>query len=151
MNKGQIAILGLGAVSLALGGVLYWTANHAWYERVTDVTEITVRGQTVSVTGYDGIDSPTSPLRIRGCFRLDVADLPAMEPAPEATPLIEPPWFECFDAGQLTADLASGAATAHAIADETPVAERDGDFAIIRYIAVYPDGRAYLWRQRNEV
>ena len=151
MNGGRLVIIGLLGFSLRFGGVMYYNASFAFYEEIESVTEIEVRGQSVAVTNYLGIDAPTSPLKIRGCFTLDPQSLPEMETAAEATPLVPPPWFECFDAGQLTRDLEAGRATAHAIQDNTPIAERDGDFAIITYIAVYPDGRAFLWRQRNEV
>ncbi|MEL6583933.1 MAG: DUF6446 family protein [Pseudomonadota bacterium] len=151
MNAGRVVIVGLGLLGAIAGGVLYYTANYAWYERVTGLTSLDVRGTSVAISDYDGIDSTTSPLKIRGCLRLDPAELPVMEPAPEATPLVPPPWFDCFDAGTLTEDLAAGRAVAHAIADNTPPEEYHRDFAIITYLAVYPDGRAFLWRQRNEV
>ena len=94
------------------------------------------------IAGYDGIDAATSPLKLRGCFRIDPAAVAALAPAPQATPLTPPFWFRCFDAGRLTADLASGAARAYDIATDQP----EG-FDLM--LAVYPDGRGYAWRQRN--
>ena len=62
------------------------------------------------------------------------------EPAADATPLTPPFWFRCFDTGRLSADLASGAAHAYALGRESPAG-----FDLM--LAVYPDGRGYLWRQ----
>lgn len=151
MTPARFIIIAMLTFSVLMGAVLYYTANYAFYDEVAGVSEIEIRGDLVPVRDYVGIDAPTSPLKIRGCFRIDLSDLPAMEPAPEATPLIPPPWFDCFDAGQLSRDLTDGRAVAYAVKDNTPPEEYDRDFAIITYIAVYPDGRAYLWRQRNKV
>ncbi|MBB5516291.1 hypothetical protein FHS89_002317 [Rubricella aquisinus] len=148
MTRAQIVIVVLVAFALTLGGVLYYTTVYAYYERVSLVSSIEVQGRTIPVASYEGIDSPTSPLKIRGCFRVDPDTFDGMTPATDATPLIPPDWFDCFDAGALTADIASGAATAFVAQDNTP--EADLDFRIQTYVAVYPDGRAYLWRQRNE-
>ena len=65
------------------------------------------------------------------------------ETFPQPTPLIGPRWFSCFDAGTLSADLASGAAKAYL---SQPEIRPDVD----RVIAVYPDGRAYGWHQLND-
>ena len=94
------------------------------------------------VAGYDGIDAASSPLKLRGCFRIDPAAVAAPTPAPQATPLVAPFWFRCFDAGRLTADLAAGAASAYDIAPDPPPG-----FDLM--LAIYPDGRGYLWRQLN--
>ena len=62
---------------------------------------------------------------------------------PDATPLVAPFWFRCFDAGRLTADLATGAAAAYAVARDAPPG-----FDLM--LAAYPDGRGYLWRQLGD-
>lgn len=148
MTRSQGVIVALLSFSLALGGILYYTTVYAYYERVSLISAIPVQGKTIPVASYDGIDSATSPLKIRGCFRVDPATFNGLTPATDATPLIPPDWFDCFDAGALTDDITSGAATAYIASDETP--EADLDFRIQTYVAVYPDGRAFLWRQRNE-
>ena len=100
------------------------------------------RRRAVPVAGYDGIDAASSPLKLRGCFRLDPAAAAALAPAPDATPLNAPFWFRCFDAGRLTADLAAGAARPTHSPTTRPRAST-------LMLAVYPDGRGYLWRQLN--
>nr|WP_245243052.1 DUF6446 family protein [Pararhodobacter sp. SW119] len=94
----------------------------------------------LAVTDFRGIDSDSSPLRRRACFRLHAAEGLIEHPAPE--PLNAPRWFDCFDAAAIGGDLAQGRATAYLV---------EGDFAwgFDRVMAVYPDGAAYLWNQMN--
>lgn len=119
---------------------LVWAQFFAFYHRVEGVEALTVAGTRVPVTAYEGIDSDSSPLKLRGCMRLDPAAVADLPPAPEATPLVAPFWFGCFDAGELTGDLERGAARAVAVA-------RDEPEGFDEMLAVYPDGRAFLWRQ----
>lgn len=126
-------------LALFVAGLIY-TQFFAYYTRQRDVTELTIAGAQVPVAGYDGIDATSSPLKLRACFTIDAAAVASLPLAPDATPLTPPFWFGCFDTGALTADLASGAATAHMLAADTPPG-----FDMI--IAVYPDGRGFLWRQ----
>ena len=136
--------LGLLAFCVVFGGGLYYAQTQAYYETVRDVTEVSTSVGTIPVAGYEGIDAPSSPLKLRACFEVEPELLAGLPAAPAAKPLVPPDWFTCFDAGGLTADLSSGAAVAHEVADETP--EGSG-YRIARYIAVYPDGRAFMWRQ----
>jgi len=82
-------------------------------------------------------------LKLRGCFRIDPAAVAGLPPAADATPLAAPFWFRCFQARQLTEDLADGTATGYRIAADTPPG-----FDLM--LAVYPDARGYLWRQLND-
>lgn len=140
--RGRTLVLGfLGFVAVFAAG-LVWTQFFAYYQRQRGVAALTIAGEAVPVADYEGLDSASSPLKLRGCLKIDpgwVARL-APPPAPQATPLNPPFWFRCFDAGGLAADLASGAARAYAIGAGQP----EGFDAMI---AVYPDGRGYLWRQ----
>jgi hypothetical protein len=112
----------------------------AYYERIRGVETLTIAGEAVPIEDYVGIDAASSPLKLRGCFRIDPALVAGLPEAGSATPLTPPPWFRCFDARSLSDDLASGAAHAFRIGRETP----EG-FDLL--IAVYPDGRGFLWRQ----
>jgi hypothetical protein len=131
----------LGLLAVFAAG-LVWTQFFAFYHREQDVRALEIAGETVPVAGYDGIDATSSPLKLRGCFRIDPAAAADLPPAPEATPLTAPFWFRCFDAGRLTDDLAAGLARAYDIGRNQP----DG---FDRMLAVYPDGRGYVWRQLN--
>ena len=141
--KGRTLVITF-AVFLALFLVaLAWFQFYAFYERQQGVGALTIAGEVVPIADYDGIDSVSSPLKLRGCFRIDPAMVAGAAPAPGATPLNAPFWFRCFRAGEITRDLGAGAATAYMIAEDEP----DG-FDLM--LAVYPDGRGYVWRQLNE-
>ncbi len=143
--RGRTLVLGfLVFVAVFVAG-LVWTQFFAYYERQRGVGALTIAGETVPVADYDGVEATSSPLKLRGCLVIDPATVArlAPPPAPRATPLNPPFWFRCFDAGRLTADLASGAAQAYDIGHDLP----EG-FDLV--LAVYPDGRGYVWRQLNE-
>lgn len=128
-------------LAIFAAGLIY-TQFFAFYERQKGVGALRIAGEVVPIADYDGIDSSSSPLKLRGCFRIDPAAVATLAPATDATPLTPPFWFRCFDTAALTADLASGVATAYALT-------RDDPKGFDQMIAVYPDGRGYLWRQLN--
>ena len=139
-RTGRAVLVGMALALVVFAAALWWFQTRAWYSEVTGVETVTVGGREVPVTDWRGIDAASSPIKLRACFRVEpgaLADAPVAE-AP--TPLIAPEWFDCFDAGALTAALAAGEARAvHAAAEEFEATER--------LIAVFPDGRAYMWRQ----
>ncbi|WP_316012858.1 DUF6446 family protein [Roseobacter sp. HKCCA0434] len=133
------------AVIFGIG--MYYAQLYAFYEE-TEADSITVAGREVAVSDWRGIDADTSPNKLRACLTVDPADFADAPPAPNPQPLVAPGWFDCFDARAIAADLDSGAATAYLLADET---QADAvDYEILRMIAVYPDGRAFLWRHYRE-
>lgn len=135
-------IVGIGAV---FGIGLWYAQQISYYEPVSGLESVTVNGQVFAVSAYEGTDGRTSPLKLRGCFRLDDPEgaLAAGEPAPDAIPLTTPNWIECFDEKAILADLRAGRATGiMAGLDE-------GDGADL-YMAIYPDGRGYSWRVAND-
>ncbi len=141
MNGRRLVLVFLGFLLLFVAA-LVWFQFFAFYERHHDVVALPVPGKSIAISDYDGIDATSSPLKLRGCFRIDPVSVVSLPVAPDATPLVAPFWFGCFDARALTRDIAAGKATAHLVARDTP----DG-FDMM--IAVYPDGRGYLWRQLN--
>lgn len=134
-------ILGFVAALVVFSVALWYFQTRYWYDRVEGLTEIEVNGVAMPVSDYRGIDSAASPLKLRACFRQDWPQSAASDA--NATPLVAPGWFDCFDAGQITADLAARRAQALKIAEDDPS-------GFDTYVARYPDGRAYLWRQLNE-
>ncbi|MEM6308196.1 MAG: DUF6446 family protein, partial [Pseudomonadota bacterium] len=54
-----------------------------------------------------------------------------------------PNWFDCFDASQIGADLEQGTATAF-------TGVRNYEYGIDRVVAIYPDGRGFIWHQIND-
>ena len=141
--SGKRLVSGLLVFVALFAAALIWFQFFAFYHRSQGVDALPAPGGPVPVAGYDGIDATSSPLKLRGCFRVDPAALAALPAETGATPLVAPFWFRCFDAGALTRDLASGAATARRLEHDTPPG-----FDLV--VAVYPDGRGYLWRQLTE-
>jgi hypothetical protein len=141
--SGKRLVSGFLVFLAVFAAALIWFQFFAYYERQRGLDALPVPGAPVPVSGYDGIDASSSPLKLRGCFRVDPAAVAGLPAAEGATPLVAPFWFRCFDAGRLTRDLASGAATARLLAHDAPAG-----FDLM--LAVYPDGRGYLWRQLAE-
>ncbi len=131
------------AVAVAMGIGLWYSINSAYYYDVTDITEMQVEGVAVSVRDYRGIDADTSPLKIRACFNLDRPFVIDTTYQDAAVPLTPPSGFDCFDARKIGADLKSGIATAI-------LSQANAPYGFNTFIANYPDGRAFLWRQIND-
>ena len=119
MNGRRLVLVFLAFLAL-FAVALVWFQEFAYYERQHGVGALTIAGQSVPVAGYDGIDAASSPLKLRGCFRIDPAAVATLAPATDATPLNAPFWFRCFRAGALTGDLAAGTARAYRIAADAP-------------------------------
>lgn len=82
----------------------------------------------------------------QGCFRTPMSLALLTETFrlyPQAAPAGAPGWFGCFDAAQLGADLQTGAAVAF-------LSEHNLHPGVDRVVAIYPDGRAYVWQQPND-
>lgn len=137
------------------GAAIYYLQVYAYYQPVAASAPAAAihlapaaggPSDAMLVSDFQGIDADSSPLRFRGCFVTPMTLAMLTETykiyaAP--TPLIAPKWFECFDAGQITQDLASGTAVAF-------LSDKDIHPGIDRVVAVYADGRAYAWQQLNE-
>jgi hypothetical protein len=139
MSGRRLVIAFLVFVAVFAAALVYFQV-FAFYERTEGPGDLDLG---VPVADWQGIDAGSSPLKLRACFETDPEAAAGLEPAPDATPLTPPFWFGCFDARDLTADLDAGRASAYAVARDQP----EG-FDLL--LAVYPDGRAYLWRQLNE-
>jgi hypothetical protein len=61
----------------------------------------------------------------------------------DAVPLLAPKWFDCFNAATIGQDLETGAAVAF-------MGARNFEYGIDRVVAIYPDGRGYMWHQIND-
>ncbi|GGA23134.1 hypothetical protein GCM10011498_24950 [Amylibacter cionae] len=141
--NGKLMVTGIVGVALAMGVGLWYSQTYAYYERVDGLEEITAYGDAFPVSNYRGITADTSPLKLRACFDVDWDYVQSDTYKDAATPLQAPGWFDCFDAQTLTTDIASGEAV-------VLQAERNQPFGFSRFIAQYPDGRAFMWRQMNE-
>jgi hypothetical protein len=140
--NGRTLMIGLLALAVIFGAGLWYAQVYAYYERVDGLAAVRIGGRDVAVSDYRGVDADTSPLKMRGCFRLDPAAV-AAPPAPAPTPLIAPGWFDCFDAGAIGEALERGEARA-------VIAQADDAPGFDRIVAIFPDGRAYQWRQASD-
>jgi hypothetical protein len=116
--------------SLVLGVGMYYLQNYHWYEEVSMDAGTGVEIQMTPVVGgapetiiaddFQGIDASSSPLRFRGCFN---------------TPMSIAMLSETYE-----------------IEDRAVPLTAPGWFAdgVDRVIAVYPDGRAFVWHQLND-
>ncbi|MEX2520699.1 MAG: DUF6446 family protein [Paracoccaceae bacterium] len=141
--NGRILVVGMALFALLFGLALWWFQTRGYYETVTGVTSVTIAGVSVPVTGYEGIDADTSPLKMRGCFHAEAAEAIEGPEATEPEPLVAPGWFSCFDAERIEADIDAGAARA-------VLAEFNQPYGFDRIVAAYPDGRAFQWRRINK-
>ena len=146
--NGKLLVSVFVAAAALFGAALWYFQIYAHYEQVSGLEAITVQDRRIAVADYRGIDAATSPNKLRGCFTVDPAAFDGVVLAENPDPLVAPPWFDCFDAEAIAGDLASGRATAYLAADETP--EAAAEYEVVRIIAVYPDGRAFMWRHYRE-
>lgn len=137
---GRIVGLGILGTAALAGALMWWLQVYAFYDPVTAV-EMPLDGQVaLPARDFTGIDSRSSPIRYRACFR--TVPTAAGLPYPGAEPLVAPFWFDCFDAEDIGAALASGEARA-------VLSIRDVHPGVDRVVALFADGRAYAWQQFN--
>ncbi len=147
MNGKIVMSVFLGA-ALIFGGALYYFQVYAYYQPMEKVSSISVGDTEIAVGFFQGIDSDTSPNKLRACFEVDPEAFEGQALAENPEPLTPPSWFDCFDAEAMSADIEAGRAKVYLAEDETP--ESAVGYEILRFVAVYPDGRAYLWRHYRE-
>lgn len=151
--KGKVLMGGMLGFAAAFGGALWYFQTIAYYtvETPEDYTmRLTLVGdgglQPVVADDFTVLTAETSPLKFRACFRV-ANSLPMLTETyriyDDPTPLNPPSFFDCFDSGQLTEDLAEGRAVAF-------LAQQDIAKGVDRVVAVYPDGRAFAWHQLNK-
>lgn len=139
LHSGNFVVTGLIGFALIFGMAFWWFQQHAFLEE-TWAEDVVIAGQAYPVTEWEGVRSDSSPLKLRACFLLQ-ADVTA-PPALDAEPLVGPGWFKCFNAKTIGDALARDYARAY-------VAAVDDPFGFDRIVAIFPGGRAYMWRQLN--
>ncbi len=145
---GSIVLMG------AIAGVaMYWLQVYAFYEEASFVPGQEIRltlieggqAEPIIAEGVTGIDSESSPIRFRACFRTPMTQAMLTETYKiydNAVPNVAPGWFECFDAEAIGAALEKGEAIAF-------LSEANIHPGVDRVVAVFPDGRAFAWQQLN--
>ncbi len=152
LNSGKIFGIFIVVTSLIFAGALYYTQVYAYYEDVSETTELgmvnltTGAHETMRVSSLVATDGTSSPIKFRACFTTPSSQAmltETFEIYENATPLTAPPWFDCFDAEMIGKAIERGEAIA--FLDTKNI--HDG---VDRVIAVFADGRAYAWNQLNE-
>ena len=115
----------------------------AEYPASLEVTGADGAQVALPVKSYRAIHSVSTPIGNRACFITDATVLATAQPYAKPTPISAPRWFDCFDYAALTEDLEAGRAQAYLV-------QKDVAPKIDSVLAVYPDGRAFAWRQTNE-
>lgn len=138
--------------ALAAGIAMYYLQVYAFYDEVpvedgsVALTSLaTGTPEEILFENFTGIDSDSSPVRYRACFdtALSLALLTETYVINDAAePLVAPDWFDCFDAAQIGADLENGTAIAF-------MGTENITYGIDRVVAIYPDGRGFVWHQIN--
>lgn len=150
MTSGRLVVIAIIGITFLFGIGVWYASTRAYYERLDNV-EIALQrpdGTLVplEIAGAEGIDAYTSPLRFRACFRVEPDSVTTLTaeamPYDDATPLLAPGWFGCFDADAIGEAIAAGAAQA-------VLGVRNISQGVDRVVALYPDGRGYAWNQLN--
>jgi hypothetical protein len=150
MTSGRLTVIAIVGITILFGIGVWYASTRAYYERLESV-EITLQrpdGTLVPlvIAVAEGIDAYTSPLRFRACFRVEpetTASLTAEAmPYDDATPLLAPGWFDCFDADAIGEAIEAGEARA-------VLGVRNISDGVDRVVALFPDGRGYAWNQLN--
>lgn len=132
---------------------MYVLQVYAFYEELPP-DEVSIRltlvatgeVEEITVTGMKAIDGSSSPLRFRACFETPHSQAMLTETFqvhPNPVPLTGPSWFDCYDAAAIGRALEEEQAIAYLGEAEI----RDG---VDRVVAIFDDGRAYVWHQLNE-
>jgi hypothetical protein len=151
--SGKIVSLGILLCALIAGAALYYLQVFGFYRDVSDRIEgvelVLAGGEArapIAASDIAAIDADSSPIRFRACFTTDesLSDLAArFEPAPGIDPRIAPGWFECFDAEAIAADLEAGRG-------QTFLGQKNVEFGVDRIVAVFDDGRGFIWHELND-
>lgn len=141
--RGRFLLLPAGLALAAFTGILVYFQFYAFYGEL-EQEPLTIMGAEYPVTGWQGIDASSSPLKKRVCLTLtpDTAKAIADDQFElvNGEPLVAPDWFECFDAKQIARDLEARRAQLYMIGSS--------DFqGVEEMLALYPDGRGFMWRQ----
>ncbi|MEM6587185.1 MAG: DUF6446 family protein [Pseudomonadota bacterium] len=146
-----LSIVILGAALIAGVGMYYLQVYHFYEEVVPTGEDVRLtslasgEAELVPYDAFEAIDANSSPIRYRACFETTLpqdALAGGYEPYADAEPRVAPGWFDCFDADVIGAALKDGTARAF-------LGQRDVIYGIDRVVAVFDDGRGYVWHQIN--
>lgn len=148
-------LLGIIIIMTALiaGVALYVFQVYAFYEPVKATGNADVQmtllasdqPEPILYDNFEAIDADSSPIRYRACFTTSMSQpllTETYKAYDKAVPNVAPGWFDCFNADEIGAALASGRALAF-------LGTENIHYGIDRVVAVMPDGRGFAWHQIN--
>ncbi|MEM7743127.1 MAG: DUF6446 family protein [Pseudomonadota bacterium] len=144
--KGRTFLIGSALLLAAFTVGLWYTQFYAWYEELPQ-QPLFIADREVAVESWQAIDGASSPLKLRICVTVTpetatrLANI--LEVSEPGDPLVPPDWFDCFNAKEISRDMEAGRATFHILGPSS----FDG---VMDVMALYPDGRAFLWRELDE-
>ena len=140
--NGRIFSISLIVFCAIFGGALFYFQVFAFYKKVDTLSHIEVNGNSIPVKNYEGIESASSALKLRGCFEVDPSVFSDQQLAENPTPLAAPFWFKCFDYEYLHNQIVKGYPKVY-------LAQKNEYDGIDRLVLVFDNGKAYQWRQLN--
>ena len=155
MSSGKIFAGAIVIAAVLAGAAMYYLQVYAYFQEVSSdspdaeirLTSLTSElPEIILVENFRGIDATSSPLRFRACFDTPHSQAMLTETfvtVAEAIPLVGPGWFECYDAVEIGEALERGDAIGF-------LGQKDIVDGIDRVVAVFPDGRGFVWHQLNE-
>ncbi|MEP2640779.1 DUF6446 family protein [Roseobacter sp.] len=151
--NGKIVSSAILISSVAAGAALYYLQIYGFYDEVSAqldevqlVSVVSDQPEPIRTGAIEAIDADSSPIRFRACFETP-ASLPMLTETyvglDSVTPRNAPPWFECFDAAKIAAELAAGTALPF-------LGQKNVAFGVDRIVVITDDGRGYIWHELND-
>ncbi|WP_299373529.1 DUF6446 family protein [uncultured Tateyamaria sp.] len=152
--SGKIIGIILLLTGIIAGAGLYYLQVYGFYEDVdfdvpNEIEMVSIVSgvpEPLLVHVLQAIDADSSPIRFRACFETEASlamlteTFVGLEPV---TPRNAPPWFECFNAEALGAEIEAGTAL-------TFLGQKNVHFGVDRIVAITEDGRGYIWHELND-
>ncbi len=153
MMTGKAVGIVIIAGSAVAGIAMYFMQVYGFYDEVS-TEDLQIHLTSVSTGELEpiladnirAIDADSSPLRYRACFDTPHSHAMLTESFvvyEGAEPLNAPGWFDCFDATEVGETLENELAIAY-------LGQADIYDGVDRVVAVFDDGRAFVWHQLNE-
>lgn len=151
--NGKVVGMGIITITTVFAAGVYYAQVYGYYDSVpldagtVELTPYTSdTPEEILFTNFRGIDADSSPIRYRACFETDLSPSflsESYQTFERAEPRNAPDWFDCFNAAQIGEDLETGTAIAL-------LGQKNFEYGVDRVVAVYPDGRGFVWHQLND-
>ncbi|WP_121062125.1 DUF6446 family protein [Chachezhania antarctica] len=150
MSGKIVALIIIVIAAIGGAGLYYLQVYHYYFDlpEAATVGLIPVDGEdpvALPVTGFQGIDAESSPIRYRACFQLD-GDAQALEgrfvEMEDMEPRIAPFWFDCFDTEAIAEGVADGSI-------KTYLGGKNVGYGVDRIVAIGADGQGFAWNDLN--